>query len=242
MSTNASEFTGGAVRPFECVNGGWQLIKDQYWLFLGITAVGILVGSVAPLGILMGPCMCGIHYCLIRQERRQRVEFAMLFKGFDYFVQSLIATLIMMVPMFILLVPFYIVFFVVMLRTMPDQRHNAHPDPSAALAMLGTMGGLFLAFFLIAMLIGVVFFFVYPLIVDRGLNGVDAVRTSARAAFANFWGILGLTLLNGVLGLLGALCCYVGAFFVLPISLAAVWVAYRRVFPEEVEFAEISPR
>src|SRR6516162_3705074 len=131
MSTGHIEFTRGAIRPFQCLSDGWQLIKDRYWLFLGITVVGVLIGSLAPLGILMGPCMCGIHYCMIRQQEGKSVEFGMLFKGFDYFVQSLIATLIMLIPMMILIIPFYIVFLIVMLKAMPDQRHNPHPDPKA---------------------------------------------------------------------------------------------------------------
>jgi hypothetical protein len=241
MSTGHIEFTRGAIRPFQCLSDGWQLIKDRYWLFLGITVVGVLIGSLAPLGILMGPCMCGIHYCMIRQQEGKSVEFGMLFKGFDYFVQSLIATLIMLIPMMILIIPFYIVFLIVMLKAMPDQRHNPHPDPKALMTFFGTMGGFFLFIFCISILVHIVFFFVYPLIVDRRLGGVEAVKVSAGAAFANFWSVLGLTLLNGLLGLLGVMCCYVGAFFVMPIGFAAVWTAYRQVFPEELELAAVAP-
>jgi hypothetical protein len=241
MSNGIPEFSRGAVRPFECLSGGWQLIKDHYWLFMGVSVVGVLLGSLAPLGILLGPCMCGIHYCLRREQHGKRIEFGMLFKGFDYFMPSWIATLIIMVPMIILMVPLYVGFFVLMFVTIPEQPKNAPPDPAALLPMFGAMGGLFLAFFAIAMLVHVVFFFAYPLIIDRGLDGVGAVKLSARAALANFWGVLGLTLLNGILSLLGILCCYVGALFFMPIGFAAVWVAYSRVFPEEFEFAEASP-
>jgi uncharacterized membrane protein len=40
-----------------------------------------------------------------------------------------------------------------------------------------------------------------------------------------------MLLLSG-LAILGVLACYVGVFFVMPISFAAYAVAYRRVFPE----------
>jgi uncharacterized membrane protein len=76
------------------------------------------------------------------------------------------------------------------------------------------------------------FAFAFPLIVDRHLGGVDAVAVSARAVAKNFWGVLGLTLIGTVLSLVGALACYVGSFFILPISFAAVTIAYRKVFPE----------
>src|SRR5947209_9073420 len=96
-------FRSRAVRPVDCLTAGWRLIQDQYWLFLGITLVGLIIGSLAPLGILQGPCMCGIFYCLARRDRGRRVSFDMLFKGFDYFVDSLVATLFMIVPIMLLI-------------------------------------------------------------------------------------------------------------------------------------------
>ena len=62
------------------------------------------------------------------------------------------------------------------------------------------------------------------------MSGVDAVKLSAKAALANFWSLLGLLLLNGVMGFAGLLLCYVGLFLVLPISFAAIAVAYEQVF------------
>src|SRR5262245_9056352 len=95
-------FRSGVVRPIECVRGGWELIKGNYWLFVGVTLVGTLLAYFAPLGILVGPMLCGIYYCFNRKQRGQPVKFEMLFKGFDYFVQSLIATLLMMIPGFVI--------------------------------------------------------------------------------------------------------------------------------------------
>jgi uncharacterized membrane protein len=74
--------------------------------------------------------------------------------------------------------------------------------------------------------------FAFPLIADRGLSGLDAVKLSIKAGKANFGGILSLLLVNAGLGFLGVLACYVGVFFIMPISLAAHAIAYRRVFPE----------
>jgi uncharacterized membrane protein len=62
------------------------------------------------------------------------------------------------------------------------------------------------------------------------LQGIDAVKLSAKAAFANFWRLLGLSLISGLMGFVGLLFCYVGAFFVMPISYAALAVAYEQVF------------
>jgi uncharacterized membrane protein len=79
--------------------------------------------------------------------------------------------------------------------------------------------------------VNIFFMFAFPLIADRGLSGLEAVKLSIKAGKANFGGILGLLLLNAGIGLLGVLACYVGVFFIMPISLASYAVAYRRVFP-----------
>ena len=67
--------------------------KTQYWLFVGMTFVAFFIGSAVPFGILMGPMMCGIYLTCFAQRRREPVEFGLLFKGFDFFGPSVIATL-----------------------------------------------------------------------------------------------------------------------------------------------------
>ena len=72
----------------------------------------------------------------------------------------------------------------------------------------------------------------YPLVADRKLSGLEAVKLSLKASKANFGGILGLILLNALLGMLGVFLCIIGAYLYLPISFASQAIAYRRVFPE----------
>src|SRR5262245_33903009 len=67
MREDRFHFNRGAIRPMQCLADGWRLIKSDYWFFVGVTFVGILVAELAPMGILMGPAMCGIHICLLRQ-------------------------------------------------------------------------------------------------------------------------------------------------------------------------------
>ena len=231
MDHTLIEFKRGAIRPIECFKAGWDLIKDQYWLFMGMAFVGIFLGSMAPMGILLGPMMCALHLAFFHRARGQTVRFEDLTKGFEYFLQSLIATLIQVIPMMIIIVPFYLIgavgFMAVMGRA-AQSRQDA--SPADLLLMFGTFAIMVIIIFAISILIGTLFLFTYPLIVDKRLSGVDAVKLSIKAAFANLGGILGLTLLGFVLGLAGMLLCYVGGFFVMPIGLAARHVAYRQVF------------
>lgn len=224
------EFRRKAVEPVECIKRGWDLIRSQYWLFVGIAAVGILIGSVVPLGILMGPMMCGIYLALFQTRRGQPIEFGTLFKGFDHFGDSLIATLLHMVPIVLMVVPAYILMYVGMFAMMAQQGGGGEPNPAALLGFIGFFFVFWLVMMVVLIVLSVVFTFAYPLIVDRHLSGVEAVKLSIRAALANFWRLLGLLLLTGLMSMVGVLICYVGVFLVFPISFAALATAYEQVF------------
>ena len=224
-----TEFSRNAVEPVECIRAGWHLIKDQYWLFVGMTLVTILAGNAVPLGILMGPMMCGLFLAFFHRMRGQAVEFGTLFKGFDYFGQSVIATLIHLVPIVIVLAPFYLFFFVVAILSVPDSPSGRSNSPALGV-FFGVMGLLLLVMFLILLVVSILFTFAYPLIVERKLSGVDAVKLSCKAGLGNFWGLLGLFLLNALMAIGGVLLCYAGVFLVMPIAFAAVAIAYQQVF------------
>jgi hypothetical protein len=233
MSSDLSEFRRGVVRPVECLREGWGLVRDQYWLFFGICFVGMLIASLAPLGILAGPCVCGMYYCYFRRARGRRVAFEMLFRGFDYFVQSLIATLLIVIPLLAVLLPCYVVFGVVVFAGAAQQPKGGPPNTDFLVTLLAAYGVFLLVVIALSVVLGVLFAFTYPLIVDRKLTGVQALKTSVRAALGNFGGLLGLVLLNMLLGIVGYLACIVGVFFIMPVTFAANAVAYRRVFPWE---------
>ena len=225
-------FRRGAVRPVECLRGGWELIKDKYWLFLGITLVGTLLGSAVPLYLLWGPMVCGIHYCLFQAERRRPVKFEELFKGFDHFVPSLVATMLWYVPWVIIAILGYVAMFATMVVTIPGPGAGGAPAglPPEFFVAMAVYFVVTLAAWVVAAFVS---FFAYPLIVDRKLAGVQAMKTSLRAAGANLGGVLGLVVLQTVIMLAGYLACCVGLFFFLPVYFASIAVAYRQVFPEE---------
>lgn len=224
----ATPFRRGVVQPVYCLKTGWSLLKDQYWLFVGMALVAILLGSLVPFGIVLGPMMCGIYLALFRRRRGEMVEFGILFKGFDYFGESVVATLIHYVPMVMIIIPFYIVLYGGLFLIMP--RQGGEPDPSSLIGFFAVLLVLGLVMMVLIILISVIFTFSYPLIVDRKMSGLDAVKLSARGALANFWPLLGLLLLNGIIGFAGVLLCYVGIFLALPVTFAAIAVAYEQVF------------
>jgi uncharacterized membrane protein len=217
------------ISPLECLGESWRRTRDRYWLLLGITTVGILIGSFVPMGILLGPMMCGIYLCYLDLWRGLTVRFETLFKGFDHFAQSLIATLIMIAAGFVIAIPFTLAIVVFFVFAASIGASRDAPAVSAILVVLAYIGA-FLLMMIISSLIGTFFVFTYPLIVERRLSGTEAVEMSVRAATANIWGLLGLMLVILGMSLCGACACYVGTFFVLPLSTGALMAAYDRVF------------
>jgi len=222
------EFKRHAVQPVECLKRGWDLIKDQYWLFLGMTVVGLLIGNAVPLGILMGPMMCGLYLALLKRQSGEPVEFATLFKGFDFFVDGMIAGILHAIPVIIIIAPLYVI-YIAMIVTM-GARSGRDGDPAAAMGFLAVMGICVPVVLILLIILSIGFAFAFPLIVDRRLSGINAVKHSFKAGMANFWSLFGLLLLNGLVVLAGACACIVGMYFVLPITFAALAVAYTQVF------------
>ena len=241
--TTEIPFRRNAVQPVECLKNGWETIKNRYWLFVGMTLIAVLIGSAVPFGILLGPMMCGLHMTFFKARRGEPIEFGMLFKGFDYFGPSLVATLLYIIPIIAIIVPAYLLFYVGMFVSMAAAQAGDEPNPAAAFGVMGVFMLVWVVIIIVILIVSVGFTFSYPLIADRKLSGFDAVKLSFRAALANFWRLLGMMLLSGLLSLIGVLACYVGMFLVMPIGYAAIAQAYEQVFglSEGTDYSNLPP-
>ena len=228
MTTPQIPYRRNAVEPIQCIKAGWELVKDQYWLFVGMAIVGLMIGSAVPLGLLLGPMMCGLFLTFFKRRRGEVIEFGTLFKGFDYFGPSLIATLLHIVPILAIVIPMYFFFYVSLIVSVAAQ--GDEPNPAAMLGVFGMFGLFWVVMIFVIIIISIGFTFAYPLIVDRRLQGFDAVKLSFKGAMANFWRLLGMVLLTSLMSIVGMGFCYVGMFLVLPISYAAIAAAYEQVF------------
>ena len=228
--TSEISFKRQAVEPVQCLKNGWELIKDQYWLFVGISAVGALIGGAVPLGILLGPMMCGQYLTFFKKRRGEPIEFGTLFKGFDFFGPSLVATLLHIVPILAIVIPAYFIFYITMVVSMVAQGNSGEPNPGLAFGIMGAFLLFWLVVMVIVIFISIGFTFSYPLIVDRKLQGMDAVKLSFKGAMANFWRLLGMSILSSLLTICGIVLCYVGVFLVFPIVYAAIASAYEQVY------------
>jgi len=219
-----AEFTTGQIRPIECVKEGFELIKSDYWLLLGMVIVGGMIGGVT-LFICIGAMSCGIFYAYLNKIDGKPVKFEDLFKGFSWFWQSLIVAVVVVVPM---LTVYAVIYVPIVLSAVMGSKLSQDE-------LMGLLVGAFaidLVVIVIMVCVHTLIIFAFPLIVDRNLGGVKAMTTSARAVLKNIGGVVGLFLVNFGLAILGELALCVGIYFVIPIIVAGNMVAYRKVFPK----------
>jgi len=226
-------FNAGAIKPIECVREAWELIKSDYWLLFAISIVGAMIAGIT-VYVLLGSMVCGIMICYLKKIDGGQVKFDDLWVGLKYLVPSIPIVLLFLVP---IVVYFVVMFFtlyspLIVLAVMGEN----NVDPSI---LLGTFGAAILIDLVVAVVMVTLHSFIvfaFPLMVDRNLNAVDAIKLSARAALKNVGGIGGLILVQMGLALLGELMLCVGIYLMIPILTATNLVAYRKVFPLHLRY------
>jgi hypothetical protein len=179
-----------------CLDGGWQLLKQHFWPLVGATFVVMVVAAVAGalpmIGILVslllgGVFNGGLYYYYLKKLRGQPAEFGDAFSGFS-----------------LALVPLMLATLVVTLITV------------AGFVLL-ILPGIYLA---------VAYTFTYLLVIDRKLEFWTAMEVSRRVVTAQWWRIFGLLILGFIITLLGLVGLVIGIFITLPIATGAVVCAY----------------
>jgi len=238
MSGNQIEFRTGRVSSREVFSEARTLMSGHFWIMVGICFLGIFIGGVAPMGVLMGPMMCGIFMCWFAIMRNEKPTFSLLFEGFDVFMESLVAMLIQLgISMLTMILSFVVMAVGGAALVAVAGAGGGQPGGNAAAAMGLLTIGIFLFYGLIigvSILVAALFAFTWPLIVDYRLSGLEAVKLSARAAWANFGNVFRLMILNAVVAGVAAVFCYLPLVLVLPIVFGSQAVLYRRIFPAAV--------
>ena len=228
-----TEFRTGVINPVECVKEGFELIKKDYWLLFAISLVGALIAG-ATMYILGGAMICGIFIGYLRAIDRKPVAFDDLWKGMNYFGTGLVVILLIVVP----LIVYYIFVYITVIAAVVGGAQAGEAGMIGALVVIGIID----LVVLIAMIsFHTLLMFSFPLIVDRNLGAIEAMKTSARAVWQNLGGVVGLILVNFGLVILGYLALCIGLYFVIPIMIAGNAVAYRRVFPSLEMRPNLSP-
>ncbi|HEV7701583.1 MAG TPA: hypothetical protein VGO43_15235 [Pyrinomonadaceae bacterium] len=238
------QFQRGAIDAGACVSTGWEMVKSNYGLFLGVSIVAVILSGCIPCVSLfiMGPILAGVYYVVLRQMNGEPVEFGMMFKGFDKFVPLMVIGIVQSIPEIIgqgLRIGAQVgqiglngnrsgrdfQFF---------QQSSGRPELLGGIAagVLIIIAIVAVIFILFAVVWRFLLFFAIPLAMEHDLGAVDAMKLSAQAAMANVGGLIVLFIFEFLISLLGVIMCVIGLFLVaIPILYAANAIAYRMVFP-----------
>jgi uncharacterized membrane protein len=75
------------------IGAGWDLVKQDLGNFFLMGVVFSVLNAAVPV-ILTGPLFAGLHIYCMKKMLNRRAEFADLFKGFNYFVPTLVASIV----------------------------------------------------------------------------------------------------------------------------------------------------
>jgi uncharacterized membrane protein len=166
------------------IGAGWNLVKADLGPFVLAALVFSLLGSVP---FIQGALVVGMHIYCMKKLLGRRAEFADLFTGFNFFVPSLVASLVI---------------------------------------GLFTFAGTLLCI-IPGLVVAAMYKFTYLFIVDKRMDFWQAMKASQAVASNDYFGFTLFLLAMAGVNLLGALCCIVGIFVSIPVTFAAITIAYQ---------------
>lgn len=184
--------TGVRCETSRWLGAGWRLVQRDLGTYVLMTLVFVLINSVP---FIQGALIAGFHIFTMKKLMGRRTEFADLFTGFNFFVPTLLASLVI-----------------------------------ALFTFLGT-----LACIIPGLVIAAMYKFTYLFIVDKRMDFWPAMQASHAIVRQDYFGFTMFLLASALVNLLGVLCCVVGLFVTIPMTFAAITVAYREIVGFEPE-------
>jgi len=170
------------------IGAGWALVKTDFWNYILVAVVSTIVSSLLPI-VLQGPMIAGFHIFTMKKLTNRRAEFADLFTGFNFFVPTLVATLLISI-----------------------------------FVGLGTI-----ACIIPGLVIAAMYKFTYLFIVDKRMDFWPAMQASHAIVKQDYFGFTMFLLALAGVNILGFLCCIIGVFVTIPITYAAITIAYHEI-------------
>jgi uncharacterized membrane protein len=168
------------------IGAGWDLVKAD----VGTYALATLIFSVlSGVPFIQGALLAGFHIYIIKKMSGRPAEFADIFKGFNFFIPTLVAALLI---------------------------------------------GLFTCFgMLLCIIPGLVVAaatkFTYLFIVDKRMDFWPAMQASHAIVKLDYVGFTLFLILVFLVNVLGFVCCFVGLLVTVPVTIAAITVAYKEI-------------
>ncbi|MDR1304795.1 MAG: GYF domain-containing protein [Verrucomicrobiales bacterium] len=241
VSPSADISVPAEFHPVDCLTRGWQLTWQHPGHFIGGTFITSLLMNAPGVAanIIVAPCvlLMGIFGETLRSQP--------VLQGIFFGVLILVSLLAVLIISGACAYPILDGLFWLMLRVirgatpeLSDLFHGFKKPHGWELAKGGMAVTLIMVlglvcFILPGIYLSLAYCFTPLLIIDQKLPWRAAMKISHQTVRRHFWGLLGFAVLNALLGVAGILCCYVGIFIAMPVSLAAYVYAYEILFSRQ---------
>jgi hypothetical protein len=168
------------------IGEGWALVKADLGSYVLISLLFALLSGVP---FIQGPLIAGFHIFTMKRLTGRNAEVGDLFKGFDFFVPTLVASLLI-----------------------------------GLFTFLGT-----LLCIIPGLVVAAMYKFTYLFIVDKRMDFWPAMQASHAVVKNDYFGFTMFLILAFLVNVLGALCCLVGLLVTIPLTFAAITVAYKEI-------------
>ncbi len=168
------------------LGAGWEIVKNDIGNYLLVSLVFTVLNGVP---FIQGALIAGFHIYTAKKLLGRQAEFADLFKGFNFFIPTLVASLLI-----------------------------------GLFTFLGS-----LACIIPGLVIAAMYKFTYLFIIDKRMDFWPAMQASHSIVKQDYFGFTMFLLAAALVNLLGVLCCLVGLFVTIPMTFAAITIAYREI-------------
>ena len=211
------------------------LVLPRSWFASEIFHQGFNLFSTALVAVVVGPLMGGLYHVFLQAGRGRPVEVGEVFLGFQKnFKQLFLGYLAVALLVGVCLIPYNVVND---LKVLPLVEQMQHTPPTEVQNLLPQIGSAFVATLpiLLLCLIPVTYLsvnlqFTLPLIVDKEMEFLPAMKASWKMVHKHWWHVFGLTVVVGLVSVAGILGCCIGIIFTLPIGIATMLTAYETIF------------
>jgi uncharacterized membrane protein len=179
---------GGPAQSIQWIGRGWDIVKDDLGIFVVMTIVMLAISSFVPF-LLQGATTAGFEASFKRKLRGQKADLGDLFLGFQFFVPTLVAHLLISIFSFLA----------------------------------------FLCFIIPGLVVAAMYTFTFLFIIDKRMDYGQAMRASREVVKQDYVGYTIFVIALVALNLVGFLCLVVGLLVTIPISMAAIAIAYQEV-------------
>lgn len=199
------------------ITRGWEIVSPDAGVF--VVASLIVMGlSLLTLGICAPPLSAGLYIMALRKHDGHAVQSGDVMAGFKYFGATWGLGLLVAVPIML------VVGLMVGLGLLAGNGDFEKAMPTIQLIMQ-------LPLTVFSYFIGTAVLFAIPLIVDRGYGSIQALKESWAVVKPQFWTFLGAYVIIQMISGAGAMLCFVGALFTMPLAMACIIAVYREQFP-----------